>query len=128
MLSDTTVQENNTPFPTDAKLCKKVLDTCNAIADKEGLHQRQRYVRVSKELLRLTHNEKHSKRVKRAKRANRQLHTIAGRQLRELKRLLKGRLRVKYEEILRNTERVIKQEQTNKEIRCTICINRGRVV
>ena len=26
VLSDTTVQENNTTFPTDAKLCKKVID------------------------------------------------------------------------------------------------------
>ncbi|MGC4129622.1 MAG: transposase, partial [Bergeyella sp.] len=33
VLSDTTVQENNTTFPTDAKLCKKVIDYCNKIAD-----------------------------------------------------------------------------------------------
>ena len=34
VLSDTTVQENNTTFPTDAKLCKKVIDKCNTIAEK----------------------------------------------------------------------------------------------
>ena len=28
-LSDTTVQENNTTYPTDAKLCKKVIDGCS---------------------------------------------------------------------------------------------------
>ncbi|MDR2292943.1 MAG: IS5/IS1182 family transposase, partial [Prevotellaceae bacterium] len=32
VLSDTTVQENSTAFPTDAKLCKKVIDKCNIIA------------------------------------------------------------------------------------------------
>jgi len=32
-LSDTTVQENNITFPTDAKLCKKVIDHCNRIAE-----------------------------------------------------------------------------------------------
>ena len=48
VLSDTTVQENNTSFPTDAKLCKKVIDKCNKIADKEGIKQRQRYTRESK--------------------------------------------------------------------------------
>lgn len=32
VLSDTTVQENNTTFPTDAKLCKKVIDYCNTTA------------------------------------------------------------------------------------------------
>ena len=36
-LSDTTVQENNTTFPTDAKLCKKVIDKCNKIAKKEDI-------------------------------------------------------------------------------------------
>jgi IS5 family transposase len=34
-LSDTTVQ-NNTSFPTDAKLCKKVIDKCNKIAEKSA--------------------------------------------------------------------------------------------
>lgn len=43
-LSDTTVSENNTTFPTDAKLAKKIIDTCNAIAEKEGIVQRQSYV------------------------------------------------------------------------------------
>ena len=36
-LSDTTVQENNTTFPTDSKLCKKVIDGCNKIAEKAGI-------------------------------------------------------------------------------------------
>lgn len=40
VLSDTTVQENNTTFPTDAKLCKKVIDYCNKIAENEGVKQR----------------------------------------------------------------------------------------
>ncbi len=49
VLSDTTVQENNATFPTDAKLAKKVIDRCNAIAEDEGLKQRQSYKRVSKQ-------------------------------------------------------------------------------
>lgn len=56
VLSDTTVQENNTTFPTDAKLCKKVIDKCNKIAGKEGIEQRQRYTRESKQLVRDTYN------------------------------------------------------------------------
>jgi len=47
-LSDTTVQDNNTAFPTDAKLCKKVIDKCNGIADAEGIQQRQKFRRESK--------------------------------------------------------------------------------
>ncbi len=34
VLSDTTVSENNTSFPTDAKLAKRIIDKCNAIAKK----------------------------------------------------------------------------------------------
>lgn len=43
VLSDTTVQENNTPFPTDAKLCKKVINNCNKIAQAENIGQSRRY-------------------------------------------------------------------------------------
>ncbi|MGI6572678.1 MAG: hypothetical protein ACOX19_04500 [Fermentimonas sp.] len=71
MLSDTTVYENNTTFPTDAKLCKKVIDKCNAIAGKEKIKQRQRYTRISKQLVRDTCNAKHPKRVKQAREAKR---------------------------------------------------------
>jgi len=34
VLSDTTVQQNNATFPTDAKLSKKVIDKCNTIAEE----------------------------------------------------------------------------------------------
>lgn len=58
MLSDTTVQENNTTFPTDAKLSKKIIDRCNKIAKREGIQQRQTYTKVSKQLVRDTYNGK----------------------------------------------------------------------
>ncbi len=64
VLSDTTVQENNTTFPTDAKLCKKFIDKCNEIAEKEDISQRRRYTRESKQLVRDTHNGKHPERAK----------------------------------------------------------------
>lgn len=86
VLSDTTVQENNTTFPTDAKLCKKVIDHCNSIALKEGIKQRQRYTKVSKELLRNTYNGKHPRRAKMAGKSQRRLKTIALRLIRELER------------------------------------------
>jgi len=47
-LSDTTVQENNTTYPTDAKLCKKVIDGCNLIAKETGIQLRRSYRRESK--------------------------------------------------------------------------------
>ncbi len=77
VLSDTTVQENNTTFPTDAKLCKKVIDKCNKIAKKENITQRRRYTRESKQLLKDTYNGNHPRRKKKAKKANKRLKTIA---------------------------------------------------
>ena len=69
VLSDTTVQENNTTFPTDAKLCKKVIDGCNKIAEKEDIKQRRSYTRESKQLVRDTYNGKHPKRARKARKA-----------------------------------------------------------
>ena len=40
LLSDTTVQENNITYPTDAKLAKQIINKCNKIAEKEGIKQR----------------------------------------------------------------------------------------
>ena len=36
-LSDTTVAENNTTFPTDSKSTKKIIDKCNLITSRESL-------------------------------------------------------------------------------------------
>jgi len=88
VLSDTTVQENNTTFPTDAKLAKKIIDKCNAIANEQGITQRQTYTRVSKQLVRDSYNSKHPKRRKKAKKSIKKLKTIAGRLIRELERKL----------------------------------------
>ncbi|MEZ4907567.1 MAG: hypothetical protein R2771_08005 [Saprospiraceae bacterium] len=88
MLSDTTVQENNTTFPTDAKLAKQIIDKCNKIALEQGIKQRQTYSRISKQLMRDSYNAKHPKRAKKAKKAQKKLKTIAGRQIRELERKL----------------------------------------
>ena len=56
VLSDTTVQENSTTFPTDAKLCKKVIDKFDKIAQSVGIKQRHKFIKESKELVRATYN------------------------------------------------------------------------
>lgn len=114
VLSDTTVQENNTSFPTDARLAKKVIDKCNAIAKKEGITQRQTYVRTSKQLLRDTYNSNHPRRKKKAKKAGKKLTTISGRLLRELERELPAPTLVKYREKIDFYKSVIAQKRTDK--------------
>jgi len=114
-LSDTTVGENNTTFPTDAKLAKKIIDKCNEIANKEGISQRQTYVRTSKQLVRDTHNRKHPKRIKRAKKADRRLKTIAGRLLRELERELSQAALSNYQEQFNLYHQVLTQKRKDKD-------------
>ena len=113
-LSDTTVGENNTTFPTDAKLAKKIIDKCNEIAGRAGILQRQSYVRTSKQLVRETHNRKHPKRRKKAKKADRKLKTIAGRLVRELERKLSIPLLEKHQEELDLYSQILNQKRTDK--------------
>jgi len=113
-LSDTTVQENNTSFPTDAKLAKRIIDKCNDLAKREGIVQRQTYVRTSKQLLRDTHNSSHPRRKKRAKKAGAKLTTIAGRQVRELERKLSGESLASFQDELDLYKAVLTQKRGDK--------------
>ena len=113
VLSDTTVQGNNTTFPTDAKLCKKVIDKCNQIARKEDIAQRQRYTRESKQLVRDTYNGKHPKRAKKARKANRRLKTIANTQIRELERKMSETQLKRYERDLEIYKRAVNQQRND---------------
>jgi len=115
VLSDTTVQENNTTFPTDAKLCKKVIDKCNEIAKRENIKQRQRYTRVSKQLVQDTYNGKHPKRMKQASKAKRRLKTIANTLLRELERNMNQEQKKQYKQELSLFKRAVNQQKDDKD-------------
>lgn len=132
VLSDTTVQGNNTTFPTDAKLRKKVIDKCNEIAKQEHLPQRQTYVRVSKELVRKAYNGKHPKRAKKARAAKKKLQTISLRLIRELQRNFNEDQQEKYKETLSTFEKVVQQKRKDKDKiyslhkQFTKCIAKGK--
>lgn len=113
-LSDTTVAENNTTFPTDAKLAKKIIDKCNSIAKKQEVNQRQTYTKTSKQLLRDTHNSTHPKRRKKAKKSGKKLKTIAGRLIRELERKLPDHLLTQYKEELDMYLKILAQKRADK--------------
>lgn len=114
VLSDTTVQENNTTFPTDAKLAKTVIDKCNALAQRTGANQRQSYIRVSKQLVWDTFNPKHPKRAVKAKRVGKKLKTIAGRFIRELERELAPDQLAMHQGALNFYRHIIEQKRTDK--------------
>ncbi len=61
---ETTVQEKNITYPTDAKLHKRIIEKCVAILKKEQLPLRRSYSRTAKNLVRATYNGGHPKRIK----------------------------------------------------------------
>lgn len=97
---DSTVQEKNITFPTDAKLLIKIVEWCLKLAKAEGMILRQTYRREVKELKRVMRFRGKAKRKKMVAKADRRLRTIAGRLCRELDRRLdddskwRGRLRI----------------------------------
>jgi transposase, IS5 family len=113
VLSDTTVQENNITYPTDAKLAKKIIDKSAKIAKEEKVKQRQSYKRISKQLLRDTYNSNHPKRKKKALKAQKKLHTIAGRVVRELQNKLSGEALVEHSGELSLYLEVLKQKRAD---------------
>ena len=115
VVSDTTVQGNNTEFPTDARLYLQVINKCNAIAKEHGVKQRQTYTETSKSLMRETHNAKHPKRRKTAAKATRKLGTIAGRLVRELERGLKDRMTDELREVLDLLNRALLRDRNQKD-------------
>jgi IS5 family transposase len=114
VVADTTVQGNNTSFPTDAKLCKKVIDKCNNIAKKESIRQRHKYKKESRQLVRDTYNGQHPKRAKQAKKAKKRLKTIANALLRELERKMTAEQRSLYRAAFELYKRAVNQQKKDK--------------
>nr|WP_319398799.1 hypothetical protein [uncultured Carboxylicivirga sp.] len=98
---DTTAQEKNITYPTDAKLLIKVIERCNRIASVEKVEQRQSYKNTMKTLLLKQRFAHHPKRKKEAAAALRKLRTIAGRLVRELERKLSKEAKLQYVEDLK---------------------------
>lgn len=86
VIVDTTVQEKNITFPTDAKLHKKIITKCKSISQKEGLPMRQSYTQVLKKLSVDQRFRNHPKNKNKARKADKKIKTIAGRLVRELER------------------------------------------
>ena len=87
---DTTVQEKNVAFPTDAKLIHRARQRLVKQAVEAGVDLRQSYVRVGKYALIMHQRYAHAKQYKRAKRQLRKLKTYLGRTIRDIRRKTKG--------------------------------------
>ena len=108
---DSTVQEKNVTYPTDAKLHKKIIRKVLSIVKSLGLPLRQSYTFVLKKIYRDQRFRNHPKNRGKALKADRRLRTIAGRLVRELRRNLKGKH--DYDSLLDLFERVLSQKRNS---------------
>ena len=114
VLLDSTVQEKNITYPTDAKLHKRIIDKVNKIAKKEGITLRQTYTRTLKQLMIDQRFHNHPRRRKKARAALRKIKTIAGRQTRDIERQFNSQQRSKYKELFVIINRILIQKRGDK--------------
>ncbi len=129
---DSTVQEKNVTYPTDAKLHKKIVKKVLGIVKKQGLPLRQSYTFVLKRIYRDQRFRNYPRNRQKALRADRRLRTIAGRLsvVRELKRNLKENH--DYDKLLELFETILSQRRNSRKKVYSIhepevqCISKGK--
>jgi len=113
---DTTVQEKNITYPTDAKLYKKGIDLLVKKAEELGIKLKQTYVRVSKKAFFQTNNFYRLRRMKKAKKETKKLKTFLGRLMRDFERKIAKTADIssKVDDLLSQVKRVLLQQKTDK--------------
>ena len=114
MCIDTTVQEKNTTFPTDAKQYRKIHQQLIKIARKENIRLTRTHEKEVKRLKLHTRFATHPKNRKRARYAVKRLKTISGRLLREIQRKMTLEQLHRYHEKLALFLRMLLQKRGSK--------------
>jgi IS5 family transposase len=114
VLIDSTVQEKNITYPTDAKLHKRIIEKVNKIAKQEQITLRQTYTRTLKQLMIDQRFHNHPKRRKKAKAALRKIKTIAGRQVRDIERQFSPDQQKRYKELFIVINKILVQQKGGK--------------
>ena len=83
---DTTVQEKDIRFPTDARLYDRARQRLVDTAKEEEIELRQNYNRLSKHLVHQQSRYAHARQLKRARRCTGKLKTYLGRVIRDIER------------------------------------------
>ena len=127
---DSTVQEKNITYPTDAKLHKKIIKRVLKIVREKRLPLRQSYQRTLKAISRDQRFRNHPKNHKKAVKADRRLRTIAGRLVRELDRNLPDKKG--YEKMFELFYKVLLQQRNGRDKTYSLhepevqCISKGK--
>ena len=127
---DSTVQEKNITYPTDAKLHKKIINRVLKIVREKNLPLRQSYQRTLKAISRNQRFRNHPRNHKKAVKADRSLRTIAGRLVRELDRNLPDKKG--YEKMFELFYKVLSQKRNSRNKIYSLhepevqCISKGK--
>jgi len=111
---DTTVQEKNIGFPTDAKLYQRMRQRLVKEARKAGIELRQSYARVGRYALLQQSRYAHARQMKRARSQTRKLKTFLGRVVRDIRRKCSdpgGELAA----LLERADRLLSQKRDSKD-------------
>lgn len=128
---DTTVQEKDIRFPTDARLYDRARERLVAAAEERGIELRQNYNRKAKEHLIMSQRYAHARQMKRARRETRKLHTILGRLIRDIERKA-AVVDPGLSELLAISKRIHEQQRTDKNKVYSVhepdvdCISKGK--
>jgi IS5 family transposase len=130
---DTTVQEKEIRFPTDARLYHRSLEVLVRLAKRKGIRLRQTYVRVArKSMLKLGGYGK-ARQFKRAKRETRFLRVRLGRVLRDFRNKASDETLEECQALLDRVERIHAQQRQDKKKVYSVhapeveCIAKGKV-
>jgi IS5 family transposase len=111
---DTTVQEKNVTFPTDAKLLSKGIELIARNSRREGIALRQSYVRLAKKQLRDSSRYAHARKFKLAEKCVRTLRTYLGRILRDVTRKAPD-ISESFSKVIERAKRIYSQKKTDKD-------------
>ncbi|MCX6307680.1 MAG: IS5 family transposase [Bacteroidia bacterium] len=114
VMVDTTVQEKNITFPTDVKLCRKVIARCHILAKEENIVLRRSYTRELKDLNLKVRFMNHPKRKKEGLKAKRRMQTIAKALVNDLERKMNSEQRKRHIDDLLLYSKVVTQTRTDK--------------
>ena len=111
---DTTVQENNITFPTDAKLYRKIIVRCLKLARANEIKLRRSYAKEIKQRKLECRFAGHPRNRVKARKAVKRLKTIAGRLVRELERKLSVESLEEQAEMFALFQRGLRQKRGDK--------------
>lgn len=128
---DTTVQEKDIRFPTDARLYDRARERLVKEARQEGIGLRQNYNRTSKHLVKQQSRYAHARQMKRAQGCTRKLRTYLGRVIRDIERKLPSPGE-HFRSLLQTAKRILTQKRQDTQKVYSVhepaveCISKGK--